>query len=314
MEMISTLALALLMPPVALAQKQSPPSSEASALQKQLNAMASQHRGSVALYARNLKTGEVVQIDPDHVVQTASVIKLAIFVEAFHQIKNGKKSFADRVTFKPDDRVMGSGILQYLHAPLDLTLEDALVLMMIESDNTATNLVIDQVGLASVNQRIASLGLKNTFLYKKVYKPAEGPMPADQKIYGLGKTTAREMATIMESIDRCEVGDEKLCARMIEIMKGQQYRNMIPHYLEAAIDASETPTAVADKLGMLDAVRIDVAIVYSKNGPIVISAFTYDNKDQRWIFENEGELLIAHMAKAIVDAWSPKGLVSEKGK
>jgi beta-lactamase class A len=57
-----------------------------------------------------------------------------------------------------------------------------------------------------------------------------------------------------------------------------------------------------------------VGILYSKNGPIVISAFTYDNKDQRWIFENEAELLIAHMAKAIVDAWSPKGLVSEKGK
>jgi beta-lactamase class A len=122
------------------------------------------------------------------------------------------------------------------------------------------------------------------------------------------------MAAVMESIDRCEVGDAKLCARMIEIMKGQQYRNMIPHYLEAEIDSSETPTAIADKLGMLDAVRIDVALVYSKNGPIVISAFTYDNKDQRWIFENEGELLIAHMAKAIVSAWSPKGLVSEKGK
>jgi beta-lactamase class A len=247
-------------------------------------------------------------------VQTASVIKLAIFVEAFHDIKDGKKSLADKVTYKPEDKVVGSGILQFLHAPLDLTLEDVLVLMMIESDNTATNLMIDQVGLANVNKRIASLGLKDTYLYKKVYKPAEGPMPADQKIYGLGKTTAREMAAVMESIDKCEVGDPKLCAKMIDIMKGQQYRNMIPHYLEAELDTSETPTAIADKLGMLDAVRNDVGIVYTKNGPIVISAFTYNNKDQRWIFENEGELLIAHMAKAIVEAWSPKGLVSDKAK
>ena len=117
-----------------------------------------------------------------------------------------------------------------------------------------------------------------------------------------------------QGIDICEVGDAKLCARMIDIMKGQQYRNMIPHYLEAELDTSETPTAIADKLGMLDAVRNDVGIVYTKNGPIVISAFTYNNKDQRWIFENEGELLIAHMAKAIVEAWSPKGLVSDKAK
>jgi beta-lactamase class A len=306
------IALALSMTLAAPAQK--PPASETSGLQKQLEAMASRHRGDVALYARNLKTGDVVQIDPDHVVQTASVIKLAIFVEAFHQIKDGKKSLADKVTFKPDDRVVGSGVLQYLHAPLELTLEDALVLMMVESDNTATNLVIDQVGLANVNGRIASLGLRNTYLYKKVYKPPEGPMPADQKTYGLGKTTAREMAAIMESIERCELGDQKLCARMIEIMKGQQYRNMIPHYLEVGLDTSETPSAIADKVGMLDAVRNDVGILYSKNGPIVISAFTFNNKDQRWIFENEAELLIAHMARAIVDAWSPKGLVSEKAK
>ena len=314
MKMISGIALALLMPPIALAQKQAPPAAGSSALQAQLDALATRHRGKVALYARNLKTGDVVQIDPDQVVQTASVIKLAIFVETFHQIKDGKKRLGDRVTFKPDDRVMGSGVLQHLHAPLELTLEDAVVLMMIESDNTATNLVIDQVGLANVNQRSASLGLKNTYLYKKVYKPPEGPMPADQKIYGLGKTTAREMATLMESIGRCEVGDPKLCARMIDIMRGQQYRNMIPHYLEAGLDTSETPSAIANKLGMLDAVRIDVALLYSRNGPIVISAFTYENKDQRWTYENEGELLIARMAKAIVDAWSPKGLVTEKGK
>ena len=276
----------------------------AAPLQERISAMAAQHRGKVALYAKSLESGEVVQIDPDRVVQTASVIKLAIFVEAFHQIKDGKKRLADRVVFKQGDRVIGSGVLQYLRAPLEMTLEDALILMMIESDNTATNLVIDQVGLANVNARIAKLGLRNTWLYKKVYQPAEGPMPADQKIFGLGKSTAREMAALMEGIERCEVGDQKLCARMIEIMKGQQYRNMIPHYLEAETDASEAPSAVADKVGALDAVRADVGAVDTRNGPIVISAFTFDNQDQRWTYENEGELLIARMAKAIVDAWS----------
>ncbi len=314
MKIISTIGLGLLMTAGLAAQTEAVPSRETQALQKQLETMAGQHRGHVALYAKKLKTGEVVQIDPDHVVQTASVIKLAIFVEAFHQIKDGKKTLADKVIFKPDDRVMGSGVLQYLHAPLELSLGDVIVLMMVVSDNTATNLMIDQAGLANVNARIASLGLKNTYLYKKVYKPAEGLMPPDQKIYGLGKTTAKEMGTLIESIERCEVADQKLCANMIHIMKGQQYRNMIPHYIEAEIDTSETPSAVADKIGQLDAVRNDVGIVYTKNGPIVISAFTYGNKDQRWTFENEGELLIAHMAKAIVDAWSPKGVVSEKGK
>src|SRR5947199_9719262 len=145
MRILFTAAVILLLTLSAFAPQTTAPPNPTPALQKQLDAMATQHRGNVSLYAKNLKTGEVAQIDPDHVVQTASVIKLAIFVEAFHDIKDGKKSLTDKVDFKPEDRVLGSGILQFLHAPLEITLEDAMVLMMIESDNTATNLMTDQV-------------------------------------------------------------------------------------------------------------------------------------------------------------------------
>ena len=308
--LVFALGLASSMVPAAAAQ----PTARTAELRKRLAAMAGRHRGKVTLSARNLKTGEVLGLDPSRVVQTASVIKLLIFVEAFHQIKDGKKSLSDRVVLEPGDRVEGSGILRYLHAPLELSFEDALVLMMIESDNTATNLVIDQVGLASVNARGATLGLSHTWLYKKVYKPAEGPMPADQKIYGLGKTTAGEMESLMGSVASCEVGDDKLCQRMIEIMKGQQYRNMIPHYIEPGPGSSGATTAIADKVGALDAFRADVGIVYTRGGPIVISAFTYQNKDQRWLYENEGELLIAQMAKAIVEAWSGEEMTAGKAR
>jgi beta-lactamase class A len=99
---------------------------------------------------------------------------------------------------------------------------------------------------------------------------------------------------------------------MIEIMRNQQYRNMIPHYLET-IDTSDEGSAIADKVGELDDVRNDVALIYSKAGPLVISAFTYDNKDQTWIAENEAELLIARMSKLIVNTWSPSGLQPPPG-
>lgn len=275
-------------------------------LQESLQQMAAAHHGKVALYAEDLKNGESVALNADHVVPTASTIKLAVFVEAFHQIKNGKLSLADKIIFTTGDKVPGSGVLTSLRTPMEVSLENAIVLMMIESDNTATNLVIDKVGLVKVNARIAALGLKDTYLYKKVYRPAEGLVPADQKTYGLGKTTPREMAKLMASIERCELGAPELCKRMIEIMKGQQYRNMIPHYIEAELDASEGGSAIANKYGALDESRSDVGIVYTKNGPIVISAYTYENKDQRWTAENEGEQLIAHMAKAIVEAWATK--------
>ena len=283
------------------------PAAAAADLQLQLKAMALAHHGKVAVYAKHLKTGATVAVDADRPVQTASVIKVPVMVEALAQVKTGKRNLDDRIVLREEDKVPGSGILQLLRPGAQITLEDAIVLMMTLSDNTATNLVIDQVGVSAVNARSAAMGLKSTYLYKKVYRKAEGPMPEDQKQFGLGKTTAREMAAVLESIERCDLGDAKLCARMIEIMKHQQLREMIARYLETA-DSTEVRSGVAAKLGELDDVKNEVALVYTETGPIVISIFTWDNQDQRWMADNEAYLLIARIAKAIVDAWTPKGV------
>jgi len=288
-----------------------PPSTPTKALEKQLTQIIATHHGHVAVWAKNLQTGQTLAIDADTLVQTASVIKLPIMLEAFHQKQDGKLDFAKRITLRKDDQVSGSGLLPFLDPGLELTVNDAIVLMMTVSDNTATNLVIDQVTIPAVNARATALGLKNTYLYKKVYKPAVGPMPADQKRFGLGKTTAREMGEVMEAIARCELHDAALCARMIEIMKNQQFRYMIPRYLETA-DTSEEGSAIADKIGELDHVRNDVALVETKNGPLVISVFTWENKDASWSPDNEAYFTIAKVAKAIVDAWAPHGLGKAK--
>jgi beta-lactamase class A len=279
-------------------------------LQQKIEAMAAQHRGKLALYVANLKTGDTVAIDADDPVPTASVIKLPILVEAMEQVKAGKHKLDDKITLQKNDVVQGSGILQFFDTPFAITFKDAITFMIIESDNTATNLVIDQVGIKNVNDRIAQMGLKDTYLYKKVYKPATGPMPADQKKFGLGKTTAREMAKVMEAIVRCDLHNQTLCDAMVYMLRNQQYRNLVPHYIETS-DTSEALSLIANKTGSLDEVRNDVAVVYSRNGPIVISAFTYDNADKSWNNDNEAELLVAHIAKAVIDAWSPQGLAKE---
>lgn len=280
------------------------------ALQVRIQAMAAQHQGKVAVFATNLKTGEVLAINPDQPVPTASVIKLPILVEAMRQVKTGQHRLDEKITLDKDNVVQGSGVLQFFDLPLTITLKDALTFMIIESDNTATNMVIDQVGIENVNDNIARMGLKDTYLYKKVYKPATGPMPADQKKFGLGKTTPREMAKVMESVVNCDLHDQKLCDVMLYMLRNQQYRNMVPHFIETS-DTSEGLSLIGNKTGSLDAVRNDVAVIYSKNGAIVISAFTYDNQDQSWNNDNAAELLIAHIAKSIVEAWSPQGLGKE---
>lgn len=282
-------------------------------LQKQLESMIVGYPGKVALYATHLTTGARVAINADQPVQTASVIKLPIMLEAFYQAKSGKLDLNRRLALTKENQVPGSGVLQFMHPGLEPTVEDAITLMIDVSDNTATNLVIDAVGIPAVNQRLAEMGLKNTYLYKKVYKPAQGPMPPDQPKFGLGKTTAREMGEVMAAIQRCDLGERKLCDRMIEILRNQFYRESVPRYLET-LDTTEKPSSIANKTGALDEVRNDVALVMSNAGPIVISAFTWDNKDQTWTPDNHAYLLIARMSKAIVQAWSPKGVKHAAGK
>jgi beta-lactamase class A len=279
-------------------------------LGKQLGAIAAKHKGKVSVYAKNLATGDSVAIDPDKPVATASVIKLPLMLQAFEQVKAGKLKLSDTVELTKENQVPGSGVLNFLDPGLKLTLKDTITLMITLSDNTATNMLIDAVGLKPTNEMLARMNLKNTYFYKKVYKKAEGPQPPDQKQFGLGKTTAQEMGKVMESIYRCDLGDRELCGQMITIMRNQQYRNMVPRYIETA-DTSEDLSAIADKIGALDDVRNDVALIYTKKGPIVISIFTYDNADKSWTPENSAEMMMGRMAKLIVDTWSPEGLMSK---
>jgi beta-lactamase class A len=291
-------------------------------LGEQVRAIAMAHHGDIALFAQNLKTGETVAISPDMPVQTASVIKLAILYEALEQVRSGKAHFDDKITLSKADQVQGSGVLLFFDAPLSLTLKDVLTVMIVMSDNSATNLVIDHLGLENIDARIAKLGLKDTYLYKKVFMPVPAGvvMPADQKKFGLGKTTAREMAMVMTKIARCELAepggqtqadDAKLCQVALKMLHVQFYRSAIPRYLDGMPGA--TSDSIANKTGSLDAVRNDVAAISTKNGIVVISVFTFNNKDHSWEAEQEGELTIAKLARAIIQTWSPQGLAAWPG-
>jgi len=290
-----------------------PPRSPAAAdhpdatMQHLMEDLAAHHHGKVSLYAKALRTGQTVAINPDAPVNTASVIKVAIMLESMYQVKDGKVSFDDTLTLDKADQVSGSGVLLLFHTPAPINFETALVLMITQSDNTATNLVLEHVGRERVNARLRSLGFPITTSIRPIGHPDQGDQSPDLKPFGIGRTTAHEMAGILESIQRCDLGDRKLCDRMIDIMEHQFWRNCIPHYLEDA-DTTEVASHVANKTGSLDHVRNDVGIVFTKDGPIVISAFTYENVDTSWTPENEGELLIARMAKTLVSGWAPHGL------
>lgn len=298
------------------------------ALQTKAEAIAGGHHGKVTLFAKDLDSGRTVEIMPDRPVATASVIKLPILFEALEQIRSGKAKFDDRLTLRKQDQVAGSGVLLFLDTPATVTLKDALSMMIVMSDNTATNLVIDHLGISNINARIQWMGLRDTYLYKKVFVPATDELPAslqqEQKVFGLGKTTAREMAAVMERIYSCQLAgkedtatpaDESLCEAALHMLGNQFYRDAIPRYLDGwSAAGTGSGVAIGNKSGALDQVRNDVALIASRHGPIVISAFTFENKDQSWQADNEGELTIAKLAKAIVEEWSPEGLAPDQFK
>ncbi len=285
-------------------------------LDTQLQAIAAAHHGKLALYAQNLRTGQTASFSPDLPVKTASTIKLGILLDAAEQIRAGRATLVEKLILEHPNQVEGSGVLGELTAPLTLTLGDTLTLMVIFSDNTATNMAIDRLGLDHINATLRAAGLKQTWLYKKVYVPATGPMPADQPKFGLGKTTAREMASIMERFAECKLSldgsaplaaDGPLCGSLLHMLRNQQDRNSLPRYLET-LDTSETGSAIGNKTGALNAVRNDIALIATKAGPVVIAGFTFDNTDQRWTGDNEAEQTLARAAQAIVKRWSPQGL------
>lgn len=280
-------------------------------LQHLVDSAARHHHGNVSLYARDIRTGRTVAIDPDVPVTTASVIKLAIMLEAMYQVKDGRVALDEMLPLRKEDQVSGSGVLLLYRTPAAVSLETAIALMIAQSDNTAANLVLARVGRDNVNRRLRGLGFAVTTSIRPIGHPDQGDHSPELKPFGIGRTTAREMAGILESLDRCDLGDAKLCARGIDILEHQFWRNGIPHFLEDA-DTTEVASHVANKTGSLDHVRNDVGLVYTKTGPIVIAAFTYDNADTSWTPENEGELLIARLARTIVDGWAPDGLGAEK--
>jgi len=308
------------------AQTQHSPRNAEDGVLTQIGTITRAHHGKVAFYALQLNSQHEVEHDSTLPVQTASVIKLGMLYEAMVQVREGKARWDEKFTLKPGEPVGGSGMLTFFDTPITVTLKDVLTMMVIVSDNTATNMAIDRFGVDAVNARMEALGLKNTHLYKKVMKPATGPMPADQPKFGLGKTTAYEMATLMTRIGKCQLHadgprekpvppdsdegfavpdaqDKAVCEVGLHMLKSQFYRETIPRYLPNGGDQT-----VASKTGSLNAVRVDVALISGKSGPMVLAIFTYDNADQSWTVDNEGEVTIAKMAKAIVDAWSPEGL------
>lgn len=267
-----------------------------SSLRAQLEARIAQHKGVVGLSIIDLTNGDTLSIRGHDPFPTASIIKLPILVELFHQMKSGRIRWEDPLLLIDADRVPGAGVLRFLSTPHALTVGDAATLMIALSDNTATNLIIDKIGIRAVNSRMDSLGLRTTKLYAKVFGSTRTSIDtAGSRRWGLGVTSANDLARLLAALHRGELVSDSASKRMVELLKLQFVRDRIPRLLPPG-------TAVAHKTGEVDATRNDCGIVYARDHPFVFCALTNENADRRWVADNQALVLVAELSRLVYDA------------
>lgn len=279
--------LVLMSSPVAIAAQRPPPSAVRGAVEARIAA----HRGVVGVAVIDPDTDEVFEVRGAEPFPTASVIKVPILVEVFHQVHLGRLRLDDPLMMLEVDKKPGSGFLQHLSAPHRLTVEDAALLMIALSDNTATNLLIDKVGIRQVGARMDTLGLERTALHSKIFDRTSSIAMDSSVAYGVGVTTPVEMARLFALLYRGEAVSPEASAQMVEMLKKQFYRHGIPRHLAGV--------AVANKTGSVSDSRSDCGIVYGGARDYVICVFTKENEDRGWTADNEAEVLIADVARIV---------------
>lgn len=273
-------------------------------LAKAIEDTAAGFSGRLGVWGRDLETGEELAVRPDEVFGTASTIKLPVMYEVFRQAGLGRLSLDEVLTLDRSNMVTGSGVLKELDEGHRVSLREAVMLMIIVSDNSATNLCIDRVGgWDAVNAGMDGLGLRRTRLHKKVFIPnpqAMGP--------GLGATTPREIGTLMERIARRDILTPAACDQMLDILGRQQLKEPLIRNIEEfdnddAPPEGPAPYALASKSGAVEGIRNEVGLFTTPRGRYVLSIYTNDSKDTRFHANNEGIVLIGRVSRLVYDAW-----------
>ncbi|MFV0445056.1 MAG: serine hydrolase [Planctomycetaceae bacterium] len=274
------------------------PAAQAQSLAERLQPLIDAHQGQVAVAVKHLATGESFVYRPDAVMPTASLIKFPLMIAAYEAMQQGRVTGDTLLTLDEEDKVPGSGILTlHFSAGMKLSVRDAIRLMMAFSDNTATNLVIEQVGLAEANQSFAQLGLKETRLNSQVYRRETSISPERSQRYGLGSTTAAEMIGLLTRLEANEFVSKEACDDMRGHLAACDDKLKFPRFLRQV--------KFQHKTGSVNAVRTDAGIMSTPAGRIALCVLTNENKDQSWGEKNAADILCGRVAEAVYRHFNP---------
>ncbi|MEK7224750.1 MAG: serine hydrolase, partial [Bacteroidota bacterium] len=235
------------------------------------------YNGDIGIYVKNLRSGKTVMINADTIFPTASIVKVPILLGIMDRINKSELQYDSAFTYKDSLLYAGSDILGSFKSNEKIALKKIIMLMLTTSDNTASLWLQSIAGTGTrINAILDSLGLKDT----RVNSRTPG-RENNRTQYGWGQTTPKEMGTIFEKIYRNEIFSLGACERMMRCL-GRNYWD------ENEATSQIPPTIeVFSKNGCVNASRSEVLLVNAPNNPYVFCIFTKNNKDQRWVHENE---------------------------
>lgn len=273
-------------------------------LERRLDAIADRFAGTLVVYARNLATGEQVARSADEPWGTASAIKLAILCTAFARAQAGALRLDERVEVTAADLIGGTGVLKELDPGLRPTVRDLCVLMIVQSDNSATNLVLDRVGGAeAVTASMREIGLPSVVLHNRVDFEAIGT-----DVRNFGEASATGLATLVARLYAGEVVDAAGSAAMLEILGRQQQLDCVPRYLAYNPHADalglEQDVTYAGKTGVWPGIRTDACLISLRDGgDLACCVMAQGSEDLTIAAESEPAVLCGLVGRLLVEYW-----------
>ncbi|HKT07007.1 MAG TPA: serine hydrolase [Gemmatimonadaceae bacterium] len=294
----AALAILLLLPACARGQgtgaQLAPVRADTALLRHTLDSLADAHHGVVGYSIIDLDTGDTLSRRGDETFPTASLIKVPILVTLYDLVAKHQISLDDPLTLLDIDKVPGSGSLQFMHDGATITVHDAAWLMATQSDNTATNLLLDRIIIRRVWAKMESLGLMHTKVHSKTFLRISSVAMDSSAKYGLGVSTPNEMAHLFVLLAKGQAVNPAADSAMLDILEHNEDNTLLQRDLDNV--------RAAHKTGAVDDARTECSLFYLRSR-VVACVFTKDNKDQRWILDSEPQVTMAHMGATIARAF-----------
>jgi beta-lactamase class A len=265
-----------------------------SALEPAVKAICEGYSGRCTYALTDLQSSEHIGLNEDRVMPTASLIKVPILVALYQSVHEGRAGLQDRIQYREDQYCLGSGVLVHMTPGAEMTVRDAAALMIVISDNIATNMMIDLIGLDRINQTMRELGLPVTTIFRRQGDRGGGLDP-----YKIWVSTAAEMTRLLELIARHEAVSADASQDMLRILRRQDYR----HELSGRLPWNELNRLdnhkknwVAEKGGaFLNGIRTSGAIFHGPRGTFVVSAFCEGGTGPGTGRDSEGNHLLGEL-------------------